>query len=141
VLLTLSRTTSLAQAREQLCELIEDAPTVHELAAASGISTALFIRQFAAVFGETPHQLRIRHRMEHAKSLLGRGRSVTETCFEVGFASVGTFSATFRRRVGIAPSAFARRTVVAVPATLPVAPRGCFCMLGAALARVAPVQL
>lgn len=141
MLLTLSRTTSLARARERLCELEEDVPTIHELAAESGISTALFIRQFSAVFGETPHQLRIRHRVGHAKDLLVRGRSVTETCFELGFSSMGTFSAMFRKRVGVPPSAFARRFQIAVPSTLPPAPHGCFCLMAAALASVSPVQL
>ena len=141
MLLTLSRTTSLAHARDRLCEIDEHGPTIHELATESGISTALFIRQFAAVFGETPHQLRIRHRIAHAKELLVRGRSVTETCFELGFSSLGTFSATFRKRVGVPPSAFARRIKVAVPSTLPPRPHGCFCLMGAALASLASVQL
>ena len=32
------------------------------------------------------------------------GRSVTDVCFDVGFASLGTFSRTFREIVGQTPS-------------------------------------
>jgi transcriptional regulator GlxA family with amidase domain len=36
------------------------------------------------------------------------GRSVTEVCFEVGFASLGSFSRTFREIVGETPSGYRR---------------------------------
>ena len=36
-------------------------------------------------------------------------RSVTEICFDVGFASLGTFSRTFREIVGESPSAYRAR--------------------------------
>jgi hypothetical protein len=35
--------------------------------------------------------------------------SVTDVCMEVGFSSLGSFSALFTRRVGEAPSAYRRR--------------------------------
>jgi AraC-like DNA-binding protein len=42
--------------------------------------------------------------------------SVTDICFEVGFASLGTFSRTFRDVVGSSPSAYRAQTgPVAVP--------------------------
>ena len=34
---------------------------------------------------------------------------MTDVCMEVGFSSLGSFSALFARRVGEAPSAFRRR--------------------------------
>jgi hypothetical protein len=33
-------------------------------------------------------------------------RSVTEICFDVGFTSLGTFSRTFRRILGMSPSSY-----------------------------------
>ena len=69
-----------------------------------------FIRQFEALFGVTPHQYRIRARLDRAKLLLAsREWSVTNTCFEVGFSSLGSFSALFTRRFGESPSAYRRR--------------------------------
>src|SRR5262249_36175705 len=93
-------------------------PSIRAVARASGISLFHFIRQFEAVFGATPHQLRIRSRLDRAKQLLALGeQSVTEVCFEVGFESLGSFSDLFARRVGEPPSAYRRRVrrLVAVP--------------------------
>ena len=49
-------------------------------------------------------------------------RSVTEICLDVGFASLGTFSRTFREIVGESPTAYRRRA-----ADLPPCPT-CFAM-------------
>jgi AraC-like DNA-binding protein len=112
----------LCRAREMLCATDERTPSIREVARASGISPYHFIRQFDAVFGVTPHQLRIRSRLDRAKQLLALGeRSVTQVCFDVGFESLGSFSDLFTRRTGETPSAYRRRVrvQVAVPGTLP----------------------
>jgi AraC-like DNA-binding protein len=99
--------TRLCHARDRLRRDLEDPLTVEGIAAEAGMSTSHFIRRFAAVFGETPHQIRIRARLERAKELLAAGeRSVTDVCMEVGFSSLGSFSDSFARRVGVAPSAY-----------------------------------
>jgi len=108
-------------------ELLEhDAHPVAEVARLVGISPFHFIRQFDALFGETPHQYRTRARLDRAKQLLARGHSVTDTCMEVGFSSVGSFSQLFARHVGAPPSAY-RRRVVQVATSL-VHP-GCFSLM------------
>lgn len=100
----------LCLARERLQDLDDPAPAIEQLARDVGISPYHFIRQFEAVFGVTPHQYRIQARLDRAKALLAtRERSVTDVCMEVGFSSVGSFSALFARRFGEAPSAFRRR--------------------------------
>ena len=100
----------LCRARDLLQQLDDPAPTIEQLAAELKISPFHFIRQFEAVFGVTPHQYRIRARLDHAKHLLAAGtRSVTDVCMEVGFSSVGTFSTLFTRRFGETPSAYRRR--------------------------------
>ena len=100
----------LCCARELLCRESERVLSVREVASQVEFSPFHFIRQFEAVFGETPHQLRIRTRIERAKRLLAVGElSVTEVCLEVGFASLGSFSDSFARRVGESPSAYRRR--------------------------------
>lgn len=112
----------LCRARERLRQLDEPAPTIAELAREVHVSPFHFIRQFEAVFGLTPHQFRIRTRLDAARHLLAKGQlSVTEVCLEVGFSSLGSFSALFARRVGEPPSAYRRRvrTMVSVPGTVP----------------------
>jgi AraC-like DNA-binding protein len=85
------------------------AASVADVAREVGISRYHFIRQFQAAFGDTPHQLRTRARLERARELLARGASVTEVCFGLGFASLGSFSGLFTRRLGEPPSAYQRR--------------------------------
>jgi AraC-like DNA-binding protein len=73
-------------------------------------SRAHFIRSFKNAFGETPHQYLLRRRIERAKDLLrSTPLSVTEVSLEVGFRSLGSFSAAFRQLVREPPSAYARR--------------------------------
>jgi len=97
-------------------------PSIADLARDLQISPFHFIRQFEAVFGVTPHQFRIQARLDAAKHLLATGHySVTDVCMEVGFSSLGSFSALSARRVGEPPSAYRRRvrTLVQVPGILP----------------------
>jgi AraC-like DNA-binding protein len=70
-------------------------------------SEAHFIRTFKETFGETPHRYLQRRRLERAMALLREtDRPVTEICLEVGFTSLGTFSRTFRRVLGMSPSEY-----------------------------------
>lgn len=88
----------------------DDPLSTGEIAREIGISPFHFIRQFGAVFGSTPHQFRIRSRLDRARLLLATGRySVANVCLEVGFASLGSFSYLFTRRVGATPSAYEKR--------------------------------
>src|SRR2546423_1408673 len=67
-----------------------------------------FLRLFKSMYGVTPQQYRKRVRIEHAKLLLAEGSGVTDVCFELGFESLSTFSATFKSIVGVPPSQYAR---------------------------------
>jgi AraC-like DNA-binding protein len=123
----------LCAARDLLAEVTDDAPTVAAIARELRLSPHHFIRQFHAVFGATPHQWRIDARIERAKRLLALdAHSVTGVCLEVGFESLGSFSALFARRVGASPSDYRRRVraLVQVPGALPheLAP-GCLSLM------------
>jgi AraC-like DNA-binding protein len=113
---------SLCRARRALTEIPEAPPSIAEVAREARISPFHFIRQFDAVFGQTPHQLRIQARLDRARRLLAMGElSVTDVCMEVGFSSLGSFSDLFTRRMGESPSSFRRkaRSMVQVPGGLP----------------------
>ena len=89
------------------------------LSTVAHVSEAHFIRTFRSTFGETPHRYLQRRRVERAMFLLVQtDRSVTEICFDVGFASVGTFSRTFTDIVGEPPTTYRCRAadLRAVPA-------------------------
>jgi AraC-like DNA-binding protein len=106
----------LCRARALLSHVDGEAPTIEAVARAVSISPSHFIRLFEALFGLTPHQYRMRARLLRAQALLASGeRTVTEVCFEVGCASLGSFSELFRQRVGVSPSLYQRRAQVQVP--------------------------
>ena len=100
----------LVRARDMLHAEVQRGPTLDELAAEAGLSRAFLARSFGQLFGTSPHQYLMGLRLEHAKRALAAGASVTEVCYEVGFESLGTFSSTFRRRVGMSPRDWQRHT-------------------------------
>lgn len=121
----------LCRSRELLCRETVEPRSIHDVARAVGLSPFHFIRQFRSVFGTTPHQYRIAHRLDRAKHLLtAGGLSVSAVCAEVGFKSLGSFSDSFTRRVGTPPSAYRRRAMVQVPDRLAVVSLGCFGLMG-----------
>ena len=95
----------LVRARELL--VTTDEP-VAAIARAVRLSQFHMIRAFAALFGATPHDLRTRARLDRAKQLLHAGAPVTDVCMEVGFSSLGSFSALFTRWEGASPRTFRR---------------------------------
>ena len=99
----------LLRARDAIDRAYARPLDVPAIAAVAHLSPAHFSRCFRAVFGETPHRYLQRRRVERSMFLLREtGRSVTEVCFDVGFASLGTFSRTFRAIVGETPSGYRR---------------------------------
>jgi AraC-like DNA-binding protein len=120
----------LCAARDLLANSVDEPRSIKDAARMAGMSHFHFIRQFEALFGNTPHQFRIQLRLDLAKRLLAtRELSVTETCLAVGMSSLGSFCTFFHDRVGVTPSTFQRRakTMVRVPGELPIALfPGCF---------------
>ncbi|KQY86188.1 MULTISPECIES: helix-turn-helix transcriptional regulator [Roseateles] len=82
---------------------------VEALARGIGMSAGHLSRQFRAAYGESVYAYLMTRRIERAMALLRRGDlSVTEVCFEVGCASLGTFSTRFTELVGVPPSVYRR---------------------------------
>jgi AraC-like DNA-binding protein len=128
----------LCNARDALRRTLDAPMSVRAVAKEAGMSPFHFIRRFQALFGETPHQVRIQCRLDRAKQLLALSdRSVTEVCLDVGFTSLGSFSDLFARRVGASPSIYRRqvRSRMSTPGVLPHAMTpGCLTLMGAAFA-------
>ena len=99
----------MSRARTALQDLDADI-TVASLAKASRLSRSQFIVRYRAAFGDTPHQTRIRARLDRARWLLATtDLSITEVCMAVGFSSLGSFSRLFRMRCGESPVQFKAR--------------------------------
>ena len=105
--------------------------TVGDLSAHLAYSPSHLTRVFTSVVGTSPMDYLAAWRLHEAKHLLISHRlGVAETCHEVGYTSVGTFSRRFLRDVGIAPGALRRladrvseRTLPAVSLLVPAAGR------------------
>ncbi|MBS0581652.1 MAG: helix-turn-helix transcriptional regulator [Proteobacteria bacterium] len=80
---------------------------VEALARGVHMSAGHLSRQFKLAFGESPYSYLMTRRIERAMALLRRGDlGVTEVCFVVGCASLGTFSTRFTELVGVSPSVY-----------------------------------
>jgi AraC-like DNA-binding protein len=72
------------------------------------VSKFHFVRQFSRVYGQTPHRYLTERRMEAAKELLAEGLEVGVVCWRVGFSSVPSFTAVFKRYIGWTPAAYGK---------------------------------
>ena len=91
----------LLRARDLIDSRYAEPLDVPTLARVAHVSPAHFTREFQAVFGETPHQYLLTRRMERAAALLRwTDHSVARICTEVGLASVGSFTTSFKRLYG-----------------------------------------
>ena len=68
-----------------------------------------FIRLFKTIYGKTPHQYLTTVRIENAKELLQNEISVSDVCFAVGFDSISSFTALFKRYTKLSPSEYSRQ--------------------------------
>ncbi|MFD5038900.1 helix-turn-helix transcriptional regulator [Streptomyces sp. NPDC087894] len=93
---------------------------VEALARGVNMSAGHLSRQFRLAYGESPYGYLMTRRIERAMALLRRGDlSVTEVCFEVGCASLGTFSTRFTELVGMPPSTYRRQAASDTPGVPP----------------------
>jgi AraC-like DNA-binding protein len=97
----------MLRARDKMDRSYDKPLDIAALARVALTSEAHFIRTFKQTFGETPHRYLQRRRLERAMALLRETElPVTEICLDVGFASLGSFSRTFTRVVGMSPRAY-----------------------------------
>ncbi len=117
----------LRRARDRIDRDYADPIDIPALAAAAGYSREHFIRAFRAAYGETPGRYRTRRRVERACELLRSANlTVTEICHQVGFTSLGTFSARFAEITGTSPTGYRRQAAErGGPAPIP----GCFVLM------------
>ena len=97
-------------AREAVEENLAAPWTLMAMAREATMAPHHFHHCFREAFGEPPRGWLSRRRAERAMALLRTtSRPVTDICFAVGYASIGSFSSSFARRFGIAPSRVERR--------------------------------
>ena len=84
-------------------------PDVNVVAANVHLSTPAFCRYFKRQTKMTFTDFVNQYRITQAKTLLLKGLSVSEVCYEVGFESLSHFNKLFKKLTGENPSAFKKR--------------------------------
>ena len=96
-------------ARDILLSNLGDPPSLLELAQRVGLNDYKLKRGFRQVFGTTTFGYLYHYRMEQAKQLLQEEYStVTEAAQAVGYTSVTSFSAAFKKKFGVSPRNYKR---------------------------------
>ena len=86
---------------------LENPFDLDQIARLAAISKFHFVRVFEEITGTTPHHFLACLRVQRAKELLlNTGFSITEICMQVGYSSLGSFSASFSALVGASPQQF-----------------------------------
>ena len=98
--------TQIRKARSFMRKNLSQKIELDEIAATAFMSRFHFIRIFKQVYGLTPREYLKDLRIDKAKELLKEGVSVTQTCFNVGFNSLPTFSSAFKKGTGHSPRAY-----------------------------------
>ncbi|MFJ5720491.1 helix-turn-helix transcriptional regulator [Streptomyces sp. NPDC093149] len=102
--------TRLRRVRDRIDREYAQPLNVEALARDVNMSAGHLSRQFRGAYGESPYAYLMTRRIERATALLRRGDlSVTEVCFAVGCASLGTFTTRFTELVGMPPGVFRRQ--------------------------------
>ncbi|GAB7007116.1 helix-turn-helix transcriptional regulator [Nocardioides sp. AN3] len=97
----------LLRAKDQMDARYAEPLDIAALARAAGLSPAHFSRLFKQAFGESPHAYLLTRRLERAAALLrNTDRSVADICVMVGLSSVGSFTTSFKRMFGAAPTEY-----------------------------------
>ncbi len=105
--LTTHGATAARAAREAIDRRFAEPLRVSAIADEVGYSRFHLARAFRAVYGRSPRTHLSQRRIERAQELLRcSDLTVTEVCFTVGFSSLGSFSAAFKRTMGFTPSAY-----------------------------------
>jgi AraC-like DNA-binding protein/quercetin dioxygenase-like cupin family protein len=98
------------RARAVAARLLEDPADGRELeawAAELGVSTKTLARAFVHGTGSTFRDWRVHARLHAATRHLAEGAAVQEAAHQVGYTSVSSFIAAFRRRFGVTPARYA----------------------------------
>ena len=77
---------------------------LEEISQQAFLSRFHFHRLFTKIYRSTPHRYLTQKRIERAKQLLAENKAINDVCSEVGFESIGSFSALFKKEIGFAPT-------------------------------------
>ena len=77
-----------------------------KIAAKALVSKFHFIRVFKKYYGRTPNQYLQEVRIEKAKAILQKGKTIDQACYAIGFTSKTSFISLFKKMTGKTPLTF-----------------------------------
>ena len=83
-----------------------------KIAAKAFVSKFHFIRVFKKYYGRTPNQHLQEVRIDKAKKLLQKRKTIDEVCYAVGFTSKTSFISLFRKMTGKTPLAYQNKKAI-----------------------------
>jgi AraC-like DNA-binding protein len=107
----------IVQAKLYIDAHYEEALNLDNISDEAWFSKFHFIRLFKKAYNSTPHQYLMKVRIERSRELLKKGVPVSEACFAVGFESVSSFTALFKRLTGVTPSLYREQQIAQLSET------------------------
>lgn len=105
--LNIADITMLYQVKERLLQRFEQAPSIAELSAFSGMSETKLKKLFSQVFGKSIYRYFQHARMQQAARMLKEERlSVSEVGYKLGFSNMGHFTKVFEEINGVKPKRY-----------------------------------
>ncbi len=99
------------EARILMKDRIGNPCSPEDIADELGVGYSKFRRMFKDYTGVSPAQYQAQLRLSKAKEMLtGSSRNVSEIAYELCFENAGQFSTFFRKKVGVTPTEFRKRT-------------------------------
>lgn len=83
-----------------------------KIAAKGLVSKFHFIRVFKKYYGRTPNRYLQEVRIEKAKAILQKGKSIDEACNAIGFTSKTSFISLFKKMTGKTPLTYQNKKAI-----------------------------